>query len=603
MKTLTSPQLLRYAWLLFIVLIGVGAINLTAKAQSNQILLLPAISSDIVCSEPTEVGAKYTITVTGTYSMWPQYSGYGVDAAFVYDVPAEEINALRWPPQRLLNQDVYVLPHWVGDTLEVPPFTIPGLKFKFRTIDNIGFRINGRPLTFTANGPDMQTHRYQATVIGNGMPICFQILDSAFNMQQGQIVPRYEDNSGELRIVIEREAYLSICDADVICNDKMITGISVSAALLKYTDEYRGQPQNTLNAASQIALALDGQFICPDSIVCNSRTDKCIAAALVLDRSGSMEFDFPGSSSRMEALRQSARSFLDKFGECDKAALVTFSSDVTLDVNWTQNTTIVKQALQSMLPNGNTAVYDAALLGIQLAASEYNPNKAVILFTDGADNASSSSEDDVVRLAQKERVPVFVISAALNDDIARNSMMSIAARTGGRYFDAKDAQALDSIFLSISGALTDEQCCTIYFNLPDSIRNNPGPHSLHILAFDADKNIHAEKVAIEIPVDCSLVSSVKEHIDVTTFAQGNARIIPNPTSSTTAMHLELLSTAQVEVQISDILGRTIQHYPAQMYGTGIHIIELPVEREPAGSYFVVLKINGIEQKGLLLVRL
>jgi hypothetical protein len=34
--------------------------------------------------------------------MWPQFVDcHGVDASYVYDVPPEEINSLKWPPDTI----------------------------------------------------------------------------------------------------------------------------------------------------------------------------------------------------------------------------------------------------------------------------------------------------------------------------------------------------------------------------------------------------------------------------------------------------------------------------------------------------------------------
>ena len=94
-------------------------------------------------STTTEVGKTYRITVEGTYSMWPQYQDcHGVDAVYIYDVPQEEIDAFRWPPEKIKIGSFEVpfveLPHWVGDeklwTFPPKEIATPLFKLSFRKI-------------------------------------------------------------------------------------------------------------------------------------------------------------------------------------------------------------------------------------------------------------------------------------------------------------------------------------------------------------------------------------------------------------------------------------------------------------------------------------
>jgi len=106
-----------------------------------------------VYSQPTDTGKKYLITIEGTYSMWPQFTDcHGVDAVYVYDVPQEEIDQFRWPPQKIKVGNLEIpfveLPHWVGDdkTWDFPPPQIGFPKFRLNFRKYTGFRIDDEPL-------------------------------------------------------------------------------------------------------------------------------------------------------------------------------------------------------------------------------------------------------------------------------------------------------------------------------------------------------------------------------------------------------------------------------------------------------------------------
>src|SRR5512146_1646775 len=73
----------------------------TAFAQFPATLTLPS-NGAVVSSPVTSPATRYRITVEGSYSMWPQFLDcHGVDGAYVYDVPQEEIDAYRWPPETI----------------------------------------------------------------------------------------------------------------------------------------------------------------------------------------------------------------------------------------------------------------------------------------------------------------------------------------------------------------------------------------------------------------------------------------------------------------------------------------------------------------------
>ncbi|MBC8146228.1 MAG: VWA domain-containing protein, partial [bacterium] len=436
---------------LFIILVS------SAHAQFPQTLRLDATAPTIVRSVSTRPGWQYIVTVSGTYSMWPTYQSHGVDGAYVYDVPAEEIQAFRWPPLF-----IYPIPHWVGDTLVVPPFDYPGQQFKFRTRDNIGFRYNGQPLA--DRGLDA-SHRYQTTVVGDGGPIELQILDSAYSIREGKIIPRYEDNSGALTIVIEERPYMNVCGVQTFCSGGQMH-LAIAATLLEY--DSTGRPRNALKSANQLAVAVDGLVIQADSISCASRTP--VSYTLVIDRSGSMRFSYDGATDRLTALKRAAHGFLKTMKPNDRASLITFSydDDITLDVASTSDTGRIGRGIDAINPLGGTAWRDAAWHGLDLAAKDYNPLKAVVLLTDGDDTHSRRSIDQVVAKARLVNVPVFAIGMALVDS-SEKPLRYLAAQSNGRFFQARDQRAIDSAFNNLSRAIESDECCTLYVTLPKSV--------------------------------------------------------------------------------------------------------------------------------------
>jgi hypothetical protein len=55
--------------------------------------VLQANDPSIIKSAKTINGQSYTITVSGTYSMWPEFTAYGVDAMYIYHVPSKQVTS------------------------------------------------------------------------------------------------------------------------------------------------------------------------------------------------------------------------------------------------------------------------------------------------------------------------------------------------------------------------------------------------------------------------------------------------------------------------------------------------------------------------------
>lgn len=106
-------------------------------------------------------------------------------------------------------------------------------------------------------------------------------------------------------------------------------------------------------------------------------------------------------------------------------------------------------ALDSLVPfidmGGMTAVYGAAQRGLRDAALSPK-NRVAILITDGIDNASLLSANDVVREAREAHARLYIIGMANAD---REILQQIATQTGARLFFPKESAELSTIFASI----------------------------------------------------------------------------------------------------------------------------------------------------------
>ena len=86
--------------------------------------------------------------------------------------------------------------------------------------------------------------------------------------------------------------------------------------------------------------------------------------------------------------------------------------------------------INSMGVYGGTKLYDTLIESV-LRVNGQSGAKCVIAFTDGLDNRSASSVDDVIRVAQNCSIPIFIIG--IGSEIDHNILEQIASSTGGYY--------------------------------------------------------------------------------------------------------------------------------------------------------------------------
>jgi len=117
---------------------------------------------------------------------------------------------------------------------------------------------------------------------------------------------------------------------------------------------------------------------------------KSASISLVIDRSGSMEGE-NGDDQPLNDAKTGAKAFVNLMDSADRAEVISFGDDATVDQSFTHNKQSLYNAIDGLYSGGATALYDANWLGLEDTANETNPCKAVIALTDGGENNSSST--------------------------------------------------------------------------------------------------------------------------------------------------------------------------------------------------------------------
>ncbi len=205
------------------------------------------------------------------------------------------------------------------------------------------------------------------------------------------------------------------------------------------------------------ALADFGQVLKVENVMDD---ELAFATVLVIDTSSSM------AGRPLERTRTAARAFIDGLGADDPVAIVLFNYSVRNVVGFTTDRALLSRQLDNMAFGGQTALYDATLRGIELAAAAPLPRRAVIILSDGGEygNVSTSTRQESIRAATINGVPVYAIGLGWNID--RRFLEAIAAESNAAFYDTPTPDELAAIFSELAFVFRSQYIITIRADVP-----------------------------------------------------------------------------------------------------------------------------------------
>src|SRR5438034_4721851 len=140
----------------------------------------------------------------------------------------------------------------------------------------------------------------------------------------------------------------------------------------------------------------------PQEISVFKHEDIPVSLGLVIDNSRSIE-------PRKQRLDAAALAFVQKSNPEDETFIVHFDSDVRLDQDFTTKLSDLQQTLAATKPFGQTAIYDAVLMAIGHMDQARHEKKALLLITDGEDNSSKATLDELIEALGRNQISVFSV--------------------------------------------------------------------------------------------------------------------------------------------------------------------------------------------------
>jgi VWFA-related protein len=189
-----------------------------------------------------------------------------------------------------------------------------------------------------------------------------------------------------------------------------------------------------------------------------SGEDVPLSVGLVFDMSGSM-------GDKLRTSRQAVVQFLKTMNPQDEAFLVEFSDRAELAIGFSSRMEVIESKLMSARPGGLTAMLDAGELALHEMEKAKNPRKAVLIISDGGDNNSRYSANDLESLVREADVQIYamgvfepsIFPALTREEVSGPRLLSeLAEQTGGRAFSAADPNDLPGVAARIGIELRNQ---------------------------------------------------------------------------------------------------------------------------------------------------
>jgi len=191
------------------------------------------------------------------------------------------------------------------------------------------------------------------------------------------------------------------------------------------------------------------------------RSEAARDVMLAIDLSGSMDTrDFPDESGHKVRRMDAVQRVVDQFvaaREGDRVGLIVFGSRPYVQLPFSRDLETARALVDLMdvgMAGPKTALGDAIGLAIRAFESSEVSSRLLILLTDGNDTASTMSPVNAAGIARLAGVEIYTIGigdpeAQGEDRVDFEVLKSVAEETGGRFFDARDENALAQVYRRI----------------------------------------------------------------------------------------------------------------------------------------------------------
>jgi VWFA-related protein len=181
------------------------------------------------------------------------------------------------------------------------------------------------------------------------------------------------------------------------------------------------------------------------------RDDVPISLGLLIDNSGSMR----PLRAKVEA---AALAFARASNPGDEIFVVNFADKVNLDVRMTSDVRVLEAGIARVDSIGGTALRDAVDAAERYLGEHATRDRRVLLvITDGRDNASVTSVDQIRRQAERSQTVIDAIGLfARQAGEGRHELTELTERTGGVAYFPSDIEQVESVAVDLARQIRNQ---------------------------------------------------------------------------------------------------------------------------------------------------
>jgi Ca-activated chloride channel homolog len=222
--------------------------------------------------------------------------------------------------------------------------------------------------------------------------------------------------------------------------------VSVGYVMIPFTVLGRHSVPITDLKEKEVSLLVDGMPVRSDLF--EKSMNAPVSFTILVDGSGSMAL-----AGKMDAARAAVATLLGRRVAGDDYALYLFSEgDAKELVPFTDDPNAILTAMRQIHPYGKTAFFDALATMPEYSRLGRNATRAIILLSDGIDNASKLTREQLAKTLEGVGIPIYPLGLRepgelkivknLDETSDLGMLNEVATLTGGRMFLGNQPQQL-----------------------------------------------------------------------------------------------------------------------------------------------------------------
>jgi len=186
-----------------------------------------------------------------------------------------------------------------------------------------------------------------------------------------------------------------------------------------------------------------------------SSEDAPISLGVIFDMSGSM-------NDKIMKAREAVIEFFKTANPQDEFFMITFNDRPQLSADFTKSVEDIQGKLVYTVPQGSTAMLDAIYMGVSKMKDARNSKKALLIISDGGDNHSRYTENEIKAMVKEADVQIysigiFSLAPSQPEEVAGPALLTeISQVTGGRMFTINNPNELADVATKIGIELRNQ---------------------------------------------------------------------------------------------------------------------------------------------------